>query len=108
MKNGLCIAAISKRYPEGLFNTFKDSISSIPLSIKVPIYSQIEFFAAMQYYMHQLCIDSKISSQRFLAYRTYTNSTPRDVRIGSSLFNSDSLHLGQNISEMVYVGNAGA
>jgi len=92
LKNGLCVAAITHKHPDSHFVTFKDTIRSTPLLIDVPAYSQKEFLAAMQFYTHQVCIDADVTTQRILAYRTFTASIPRDLRISAgAFFNSDAL-----------------
>jgi hypothetical protein len=92
LKNGLCMAAVSHKYPEGKHTTFQDAMRSVPLIINVPRYSQREYMAALQYYMHCGSIDENVESQRVLAFRTYTGSTPAQVRQGTgAYFNRDAL-----------------
>ncbi len=92
IKNGLFVAAVSQRYPESLGHTMKDTAKSIPLLINVPCYSQKEYISAVNYYMYFNRFLSITSTQRVLAYRTYTGSVPRQMRLDFPFFCADMKH----------------
>lgn len=81
MKNGICLAATSLRHTEGLKETYENVKASVPLVIKVPSYSQVEFLAAVSYYTHQQIVDPSVTTQELLAYRMHSGSIPRIARI---------------------------
>lgn len=86
IKNGMFICAESLTHPEGAKDLYKSAASSVPLTIHVPQYSQVEFLAAISYYTEQLLIHEGISTQDVLTYRMMVNSNPRLTRIETSGF----------------------
>ena len=86
LKNGLFVCAESLKHPEGAKDLYKAAANSVPLTIHVPQYSQVEFLAAVTYYTEQLLIHEGISIQDLLTYRMMVNSNPRLTRIETSGF----------------------
>ena len=86
MKNGLAICALSFKHPQGLKNNYADVVAALPVLIRVPVYSQTEFLAAIKYYVHQKRIDSNITTQEIVAYRSFTGSVPALVRKDSTSY----------------------
>jgi hypothetical protein len=86
LKNGICVGTVSFKHPEGSKLNFYDSKNSIPLLIKVPEYSQVEFLSAFQYYTEHGRISSNHTTQDFLLLRTFCASNPRLLRLESSAF----------------------
>ena len=80
MANGLCIASTSLRHPEGRKVKYEGQKSSVPLTLRVPCYSQVECLSAVSYYTHQKRIGEGLNTQELLTFRTLTGSNPRDVR----------------------------
>lgn len=79
LKNGLCIAATSLKHTEGKKVAF-NRLGSIPLHIKVPAYSQVEFLSACLRYASEEYLNMDASLSNLLAFRMNTGSTPRLVR----------------------------
>ena len=104
LKNGLCVGTVSLKHPGGSKLNFYDSKNSIPLLIKVPEYSQVEFLSAFQYYTEHGRISSNHTTQDFLLLRTFCSSNPRLLRLESSAFltpiNEDS-NFDENMVEDV-------
>lgn len=69
MKNGICIGAASSRYPNGLKIQYEDTKSSIPLTIRVPVYSQVEIASCVSYYQQQNVIDGGMNTLDVITYR---------------------------------------
>jgi Mitochondrial ribosomal death-associated protein 3 len=86
MKNGICIAATSMRYPEGRKHKYEDFKNSIPLVLRVPCYSQLEMLSAVTYYTNQKRIGEGMSTQELLTFRMLSGSNPRHVRTESVPF----------------------
>ena len=86
LANGLFVCAESSKHPEGLKELFKSASNSVPLTIEVPHYSQVEFLSSVLYYAHQQCIPRDRSIQDILAYRMLVNSNPRLTRIDNCTF----------------------
>lgn len=86
IKNGMFVCAESLSHPEGLKDIFKAASNSVPLTIQVPHYSQVEYLAAMLFYTHQMCVHEGTSTQDLLAYRMLVNSNPRLTRMESITF----------------------
>jgi hypothetical protein len=86
MKNGLFVCAESLKHPEGSKELYKAAANSVPLTIQVPHYSQVEFLSAVSFYTAQMCVHEGISVQDLLAYRTLVNSNPRLARLDSGSF----------------------
>jgi len=80
MANGVCVAAISMRHPEGRKERYEGHKSSVPLTVRVPCYSQVESLAAVTYYTNQKRIDEGVTPSELLTFRTLTGSNPRAVR----------------------------
>lgn len=69
MKNGMCVGAASSRYPNGLKIQYEDTKSSIPLTIRVPVYSQVEMASCVSYYQSQNIIDPGMNTLDVITYR---------------------------------------
>ena len=80
LKNGLCIAATSMRHTEGKKATFSDVQKSVPLTVKVPAYSQVEFLSAVAHHAHQGLLTKRLKLSDLLALRMHTGSNPRLLR----------------------------
>ena len=80
LKNGIYIGATSHRNNEGRKITYAVEKASIPLMIRVPSYSQVEFLGAMSYYIFQNRITNYMTPSELLAYRTFCGSNPRLIR----------------------------
>eukprot|EP01041_Mallomonas_annulata_P005500 gene5500-11078_t len=80
LKNGLVVCATSYKHPQGLKTDFKDELPSVPVTIQVPVYSQIEYLAAMKYYISLNRVQDMFSTQEFLAYRMHCASNPSLLR----------------------------
>ena len=80
VKNGMCIAATSFRRSEGRSVTFEDVKSSLPLSLRVPLYSHTEYLSALSLYLNGAPIDPSLSLEEFLQFRMHCGSSPRLVR----------------------------
>jgi len=80
MKNGICVAAVSNRYPEARHETFENVGRSIPLLINIPTYSQVEYLSSLSNYLHHGRIDAGIDNHEALTFRMYTNSNPLEMR----------------------------
>lgn len=80
LKNGLCICSTSHAHAEGRNETFENYKSSVPLVIKVPNYSQVEFLSAATYYTHQNLIAKGTSTQELLTFRMISGSNPFSTR----------------------------
>ena len=80
LANGLCVCATSHAHAEGRAETFENSISSIPLVVRVPSYSQVEFLSAVTYYTHQNLIASGSTVHDLLAFRMLSGSSPHLTR----------------------------
>lgn len=76
LRNGLCVCATSLSHPEGRKETFEDVKSSIPLVVRVPAYSRVEFLSAITYYMHQGLVAPGTTAQELLAFRMLAGSNP--------------------------------
>jgi len=76
LDNGLCVCATSHAHAEGRHETFEDSISSIPLVVRVPAYTQVEFLSAVTYYTHQNIVAAGTTVQDLLAFRMMAGSNP--------------------------------
>ena len=91
LKNGLCVAAVSRKHPEaagekskrkGVAKIGTDATAlSVPLQIKVPIYSQVEFLAAMSMYAHTKSIEECADLQDIFAFRMHSGSIPLQTRL---------------------------
>jgi hypothetical protein len=86
IKNGLFVCAESLTHPEGAKELYNSAANSVPLTLQVPHYSQVEFLSALMYYTEQLCVHEGVSTQNFLAYRMLVNSNPRLARTDSCTF----------------------
>ena len=86
IKNGLFICAESLKHPEGAKDLYKAAASSVPLTIHVPQYSQVEFLSAVSYYTEQHIVHEGISTQNLLTYRMMVNSNPRHTRLETGGF----------------------
>jgi hypothetical protein len=80
MKNGICVAAVSNKYPESRHETFENVGRSIPLLINIPTYSQVEYLSSLSNYLHHGRIDAGIENHEALTFRMYTNSNPLEMR----------------------------
>jgi hypothetical protein len=80
LKNGLCVAALSSKHPEGGHETYKDSANSIPLVLRVPAYNQFEFMSAVAHYKQAELINCEVTLTELLSFRTSTGSTGREMR----------------------------
>ena len=77
LDNGLCVCATSHAHAEGRHETYESAISSVPLVVRVPAYSQVEFLSAVSFYTHQnLVPKSGTSVQDLLAFRMMAGSNP--------------------------------
>ena len=86
VKNGLCIGAVSFKHNEGNKLNFYDAKNSIPLLIRVPNYSRVEFISAIHFYVDRRRIADEHSTQDLLALRTYCGSNPRILRVEGDSF----------------------
>lgn len=86
LSNGLFICSESLKHPEGAHDLFNAASNSVPLTIIVPHYNQVEFLSALLYYTNQQCINEGISNQDLLAYRMFVNSNPRICRLEGCTF----------------------
>ena len=88
-ENVLCIGATSFRYP--LYKK-KDMVSyetfqsSLPLSIRVPCYSSVEFLAAMKMYLSSGVVEFGASNNELITFRTHVGNNPRLARRDSQRF----------------------
>lgn len=80
LKNGLVVCAVSCKHPEGRKDNLLNKSHSIPITIHVPVYSKIEFLAAVKYYMHQNRMEDIFTTQELLAFRSHCASSPRLVK----------------------------
>ena len=80
LKNGLSVCATSLAHAEGRKETFETVRSSIPLVVRVPAYSRVEFLSAVTYYMHQRLIGPGTTTQELLAFRMLAGSNPFATR----------------------------
>ena len=80
MDNGLCIAATSGYYVEGRNFTYEDHLRSIPFSLCVPHYSQLEYLSTVLHYMRSSGVPANIDLSDILTFRVFTNSNPKLVR----------------------------
>eukprot|EP00607_Mallomonas_marina_P002239 CAMPEP_0182438212 /NCGR_PEP_ID=MMETSP1167-20130531/85599_1 /TAXON_ID=2988 /ORGANISM="Mallomonas Sp, Strain CCMP3275" /LENGTH=526 /DNA_ID=CAMNT_0024631461 /DNA_START=413 /DNA_END=1993 /DNA_ORIENTATION=- len=80
MKNGMVLVAMSYKHPEGLKDTLLDTVHSLPLVLNVPVYSQVEFLAAVKYSMYLNRIEDMFTTRELLAFRSHCGSNPRLVR----------------------------
>lgn len=80
MKNGMCLAAVSSRHPEGGSEIYKDVFNSIPLAINVPAYNKFEFASALAYYTDNKVITNELKRSDISTFRTVTGSVGREVR----------------------------
>ena len=80
LRNGLCVCATSLSHAEGRKETFEDVKSSIPLVVRVPAYSRVEFLSAVTYYMHQGLVSPGTTAQELLAFRMLSGSNPYATR----------------------------
>lgn len=83
IKNGFCICAVSQRHVPGRKEIYEDCKRSIPLVVRVPSYSQVEFLSALAFYGSQNVISESITAQELLSFRTLAGSNPRLARIDS-------------------------
>ena len=72
LKNGLCIAAASGKYPDGQKIQYEDTKRSIPLVVRVPSYSQVEIASCIAYYQVQNLIDPGMDTLDVVTYRMQT------------------------------------
>lgn len=81
-KNGLCIAALSFKHNEGHQHkiTYESSRGSVPLSIKIPAYNQVEFLSHMAYYVQMRLISNHASVSLLASFRMFANSIPGTMR----------------------------
>jgi len=80
LKNGLCVAAVSSKHPEGLKEQYKHVTNSIPLTITVPSYNQKEFISAVSHYEQKSLISGGVTLSELNNFRTITGSVGREVR----------------------------
>ncbi len=77
MKNGLCLGATSfKHEPMKGWETYAASMSSIPLTIEVPVYSKAEFKAALEHYDLDTMTERSPSAQEIEAFRMSVGNNP--------------------------------
>ena len=105
MRNGFAVAAVSGKHTgEGggipVQERYLDSLSSLPLAIRVPDYNQVEFVAALQYYTSVRRTAHLVTLSQLLAYRTMCASNPRQLRLNAVEYFSpiDAVNFGANIS----------
>lgn len=80
----MCIGATSHRYPinkkrDKKLVTYENSRSSLPLSIDVGGYSNVEFLSAVKFYLANGRIDPGISNQDILSFRMFCGNNPRTM-----------------------------
>jgi len=80
LKNGLCVAAVSSKHPEGLKEQYKHVANSIPLTVTVPSYNQREFISAVSHYEQSSLISGGVTLSELNNFRTITGSVGREVR----------------------------
>lgn len=80
LANGLFICATSFKHTDGLKETFEQMLSSVPLFVKVPYYSQLEFLSSLSALMGSKLLPDDLTIQDILAYRMQTASSPRLIR----------------------------
>ena len=80
LKNGLCVAAVTSKYPEGLHKQYKDVTNSIPLTVKIPSYNQHEFISVISHYKTKNLINCDVTQTELQSFRMQTGSIGREIR----------------------------
>jgi len=80
LKNGLCVAAVSSKHPEGLKEQYTHVTNSIPLTITIPSYNQKEFVSVVSHYEQVGLINNGITLSELNMFRSITGSVGREVR----------------------------
>lgn len=89
VKRGLCIAATSIKHNAGREVRFDQELKqSIPLRVKVPVYSNTEYLSAMSRYLQPRSTPMTpiLRWEDFFNFRMVTSSTPRLVRVDNMQF----------------------
>lgn len=108
IKNGIFIASTSHTHEEGVKETFYDAIKSIPLCIRVPNYSQMEYFAAMRHYAHLCRLTEFVTISQLLTYRMLCRSNPYEMRQNCFLyFTSLGMNSYLDMENYAYLAPAG-
>jgi hypothetical protein len=98
--NTLCIGTTTLRYPVKKVEKYMNNTSSLPLAIKIPCYTDVEFLSSIKYYISKRYIDNNLSDQHMLTYRMHCGSNPRFVRKNAGeFFNPIS---GEEAGEIYY------
>lgn len=79
VKNGMCIAANSSKYKMRKLTDYDTYRASVPLTIKVPTYSHVEFLAMVKCYQAHFIMDS-VDNNEFHAFRMHVSNNPRWAR----------------------------
>lgn len=86
LKNGICIAATSKKHTEGKKEDYLDVKRTIPLLVTIPVYSKLEYLSAMAMHTLKNQVEDSYDLQELLCYRMNTGSNPHEVRLRSAGF----------------------
>jgi hypothetical protein len=81
LANGLFVCATSFRHTEGKKVDYETCAKSLPLVLKNPNYSQIEFLSAVSYYAGSRIYSPEWDLNEILSYRMNTASNPRLARV---------------------------
>lgn len=79
LKNGFFIGATSQKHSQGNVN-YDQSTKSIPLVLKQPSYTRLEFLSAVSYYSSGQLYSSEWQLNDILSFRMNTASNPRLTR----------------------------
>eukprot|EP01042_Synura_sphagnicola_P000430 gene430-455_t len=103
LENGIVMCALSFHHPQGRRYNFENSVPSVPVVVRVPVFSQREFFSTVMYYLHKNRIDPAVSTNEIVAFRTFTGSLGTELRkrlvqyFAPLAFNK----IGQSIDDML-------
>jgi len=108
IQNGIFIASTSHTHEEGVQETFYDAIKSVPMCIRVPNYSQMEYFSAMRHYSHLCRLTEFVTISQLLTYRMLCRSNPYELRLNCFLyFTSLGMNSHLDMDSYAYLAPAG-